>query len=93
MSTQGDNTVSDVYYRYTEQSQDQDSEVLLRLPHREPNMQSTIRSDVDRSIQDASYEVANEQALVSLRDRKANIRERLSKLKRQEDQLDWRRIV
>ena len=75
MSIQGDNTtVSDnVYHGDMDESQCQDSEVMLRFHHRE-RRQSIIMSRVDMYIQKTSV-VEKEQALVTLRDRKANLGE------------------
>ena len=87
MSTRGDNSaVTDRYFPDTERSQDGDSEVLLRLPGRSDVMQSTIMSGIDRSIQNANI-ADREKSLVSLRDRKRDLGERLSKLSSEQDNL------
>ena len=65
-----------VYHGDMDESQCQDSEVLLRFHHRE-GRQSIIKSRVDMYIQKTSV-AEMEQALVTLRDRKANLGERLS---------------
>ena len=87
MSTRGDNSVvTDMYFPETERSQKGDSDALLRLPGRSDVMQSTIMSDIDSSIQNAN--IANrEKSLVSLRDRKADLGERLSKLSSEQGNL------
>ena len=77
MSIQGYNaTVSDnVYHGDMDESQCQDSEVLLRFHYRE-RRQSITRPRVDMYIQKTSA-AEKEQALVTLSDRKANLGERL----------------
>ena len=87
MSTRGNNSpVTDMYCPETGRSQEGDSEVLLRLPGRSDVMQSTIMSGIDRYIQNANI-AGREKSLVSLRDRKADLGERLSKLSSEQDNL------
>ena len=73
MSTLGDNSPV---------IEDEDSEVLLRLPGRiDDVMQSTVR--LDRSI--GIDRTDRERSLEFLRDRKAELGERLSKLRQQKE--------